>query len=55
VWSAGENSRRFAGLGGGGDGTRDGATKRANLVPESGGWGEQSLLGRRIRDPTAGA
>jgi hypothetical protein len=35
VGSAGENSRRFAGLGDGADGTGDGATKRPIQVPES--------------------
>lgn len=53
VWSAGENSRRFAGLGGGRDGTRDGATKRAIRVLESAGRGGQDPLKRRIRPQAA--
>ncbi len=51
VWSAGENSRRFAGLGGGGDGTGDDATKRAIRVLESGGRSRQEPLKRRIQPP----
>jgi len=48
VWSAGEDSRRFAGLGHGCDETRDGAMKRAILALESGSCCEESPQGRKI-------